>query len=113
MLKTSEIAAIKLYLDQMDSAIVDFPHTKTLAVYSVNDIPFAYFESGRQLLELSLRSDPQLSKLLRSKYEEVASARKLDPRVWYTVVISGQLSIEEIRALIDHSYQLALDMTQP
>ncbi len=110
MLKTDETSAIKLYLDQLENTRLAFPHTKTLAVYSVNDIPFAYFETGRQLLELSLRSDPQLSKLLRTKYEEVATARKLDPRVWYTIVVSGQLSLEEITALIDHSYQLALEV---
>jgi predicted DNA-binding protein (MmcQ/YjbR family) len=109
MLKTSETATIKRYLEKLDKAKVDFPHTKTLAVYSVDDVAFAYFETGRQLLELSLRSDQQLADLLRTKYEEVASARKLDPRVWYTIVISGQLSVEEITALIDHSYQLALE----
>ena len=104
MLKTSEITAIKRYLSKLDGAQVDFPHSKTLAVYSVNGVSFAYLETARQLLELSLRIESQLAKLLQEKYEEVTSAHKLDPRYWKTIVLSGQLSREEITALIDHSY---------
>ncbi len=108
MLKTNDIAAIKRYLSHFDGVSVDFPYTKTLAVYSTtNKVPFAYLEKGRQLPEISLRIDSQLAQLLRDKYEEVAQARKLDPRQWSTIVLSGQLGRDEINALIDHSFQLA------
>ncbi|MGH7234107.1 MAG: MmcQ/YjbR family DNA-binding protein [Candidatus Saccharimonadales bacterium] len=107
MLKASETAALKSYLNKLDRVKVDYPFSKTLAVYSVEGVAFAYLESGRKLLELSLRADPQLAKFLRNKYEEVAQGRKLDPRIWNTIVMSGQLNSDEIKALIDHSYQLA------
>ncbi len=107
MLKPSDITALVEYLGSLDGSTVDYPFTKTLAVYSVSDTPFAYLESGRQIVELSVRLDHQLSKLLRQKYEEVANGRKLDSRQWSTIVLSGQLDLEELKALIYHSYQLS------
>ena len=108
MLKPEDEADIKSYLLKLDNAAVEFPFTRTLGVYSVNGVPFAYLETGRSLLELSLRIDHELAKLLRSKYEEVSYARKLDKRIWSTLTLSGQLERDEILALIDHSYQMAL-----
>lgn len=108
MLKTSDLSAIKRYLKHYDAVSVAFPHSKTLAVYSAsNDATFAYLESGRQVPEISLRIDSQLAGLLRDKYEEVSLGRKLDPRQWSTIVLSGQLGLDEVYALIDHSFQSA------
>ena len=107
MLKTRDEAKIKNYLRKKEGSTASYPYTKTLAVFSVNEVPFAYLESGRSLLELSLRADRELSKLLRTKYEEVSLGHKLDKRIWITIVLSGQLTLEELFALIDHSYQLA------
>jgi predicted DNA-binding protein (MmcQ/YjbR family) len=108
MLKPSETTAIKRYLDKIKGATKSYPYQKTLAVYSVNGTPFAFLETDKQPLRLSLRSDPELSKLLRAKYEEVTPGHKLDQRYWNTIILSGQLSPDEVLALIDHSYQLAL-----
>lgn len=108
MLKNSELTSIKRYLKKLEGVNASKPHTKSLTVYSVSDVPFAYLESGKQLLRLSLRSDPGLSALLRGKYEEVLPGQQLDTRKWITIIISGQLSTTEITALIDHSYQIAL-----
>lgn len=107
MLKASELKTIKRYLDQLEDAKVSFPHSKTLAVYLISDVPFAYLETGKQLYRLSVRTDPILGKLLKDKYEEVTDGQKLNPKIWITIVISGQLSLNELTALIDHSYQLA------
>lgn len=83
------------------------PFTKTLLVFSVGETAFAYLETGKQIQRLSLRSDPVLSEFLKERYEEVLPGQKLDQRKWITVILSGQLSFEEITALIDQSYQLA------
>ncbi len=107
MLSDKDSKRIATYLAAKDNATVAYPYTKTLAVYSLNDTAFAYLETGKQLLRLSLRIDQELSKLLREQYEEVLPAQQLDPRIWNTIIISGQLSFAELTALIDHSYQLA------
>ncbi len=107
MLKPEDNEYIKSYLTKRERAKISYPFSRTLAVFSVDNIPFAYLETGKQLPRLSLRSDPLLAKVLREKYEEVGPGEKLDTRIWSTIVLSGQLSVEEITALIDHSYQLA------
>ena len=91
---------------------MSLPHTKTLQVYSVAGVPFAYLETGKQLLRLSLRADSELSRVLRERYEEVSPGQKLDPKVWNTIIISGQLDLSEILALIDHSYILATQVAK-
>lgn len=107
MLKPRELSALKKYLSERDGAKLVHPHSKTLNEYTIGGATFAYLETGKQLLRLSLRSDPELARLLREKYEEVSAGHKLDGRKWNTIVISGQLSYNELTALIEHSYQLA------
>ena len=108
MLRASDLEAIVNYLNGLEGAIVSYPYSKTIAVYSLKEVPFAYFETGKQLYRLSVRTDPQLGQLLKDKYEEVLSGQKLNPKIWITIVLSGQLSKEEIIDLISHSYQQAL-----
>ena len=113
MLKPSELKDIERYLKNLKHSSVSHPYTKTLNVYTVAGEPFAYLETGKATLRLSLRSDPGLAKLLRERYEEVAPGQRLDPRKWNTIVISGQLGVDELKALIDHSYALAADKASP
>jgi len=45
--------------------------------------------------------------LLREKYETVLPGQKLNQKKWNTIILSGQLSDDEIFDLIRHSYNLA------
>ncbi len=107
MIKPADTSRIKRYIYQLPDCRKSYPYGRDLTVYSVQSEPFAYVESRKSIMLLSLRADPELSKLLRERYEEVLSAQRLDPRKWYTIILSGQLSLDEITALIDRSYQLA------
>ena len=108
MISLDEQQLIQQYLSQQEKATVDFPYTDSLAVYSVNQLPFAYLETVKDPMKVSLRSDPLLAQVLRQKYDEVSPGHKLNPKIWNTIILSGQLSFDEVTALIDHSYQLAL-----
>ena len=112
MLSLQDQQAIRRHLANCQNAKLSFPFGRSLSVYSVGGVPYAYLETNKQLWRLSLRSDVELAKLLRSKYEEVFPGQKLNPRIWNTLVLSGQLSTDEVIALINHSYQLALQ-TEP
>ena len=63
--------------------------------------------SDHPIPRLSLRCDPALTSTLRTRYETVSPARKLNRRLWNTIVLTGQLSWDEVVALIDHGYRLA------
>ncbi|MDR0956077.1 MAG: MmcQ/YjbR family DNA-binding protein [Candidatus Nomurabacteria bacterium] len=68
---------------------------------------FAALKNGSDPLNLNLRVDPNLGKLLREKYESVQPARKLNRRHWITILLTGQMSDDDLRDLIRHSYHLA------
>lgn len=90
----------------MPNAILDYPFGEKVAVYKVNDHMFALIQEGSDPVRISLKCDPQLSQLLREKYESVMPGYHLNKKHWNTVVASGQLTLDEIQDLIRHSYLL-------
>lgn len=97
---------IEQYVMSMPNAILDYPFGEKVAVYKVNDHMFALIQEGSDPVRISLKCDPQLSQLLREKYESVMPGYHLNKKHWNTVVASGQLTLDEIQDLIRHSYLL-------
>jgi predicted DNA-binding protein (MmcQ/YjbR family) len=94
------------YLLSMPNARLDYPFGEGVAVYKVGDKMFALVAEGKQPVQLSLKCAPELSEVLREKYEEVMPGYHLNKKHWNTLVLSGQLGLEEVQDLIRHSYQL-------
>lgn len=97
------------YVLEMPGAVREYPFGEKVAVYKVNDKMFALIAEGSDPLRISLKCDPQLSKLLREKYETVMSGYHLNKKHWNTIVLSGQLPWEEIQGFIRHSYTLVTE----
>lgn len=97
---------VEQYLLSMPNARLDYPFGEGVAVYKVGDKMFALVQEGKEPVNLSLKCDPQLSQLLRDKYESVMPGYHLNKKHWNTLVLTGQLPWEEVQALIRHSYQL-------
>ncbi len=96
------------YILSMPNAILDYPFGKEVAVYKVNGKMFALISEGSQPLRLSLKCDPQLAIVLREKYESVLPGYHLNKKHWNTLILSGQLTWEEVQDLIRHSYELVI-----
>lgn len=94
------------YVLSMPNAELTYPFGEDVAVYKAQDKMFALIPEGKDPVRISLKCDPELSKVLRDKYEEVQEGYHLNKKHWNTIVLSGQLSWEEIQALIRHSYDL-------
>ncbi|HSX34213.1 MAG TPA: MmcQ/YjbR family DNA-binding protein [Candidatus Saccharimonadales bacterium] len=94
------------YLLTMPNAVLDYPFGEGVAVYKVADKMFALVKEGSTPVSISLKCDPTLAKHLREKYESVMPGYHLNKKHWNTIIISGQLSWEEVQDLIRHSYQL-------
>ena len=99
----------------MPNARLDYPFGEDVAVYKVEDPAkeeaghgkmFALIREGKAPVQLSLKCDPQLSKILREKYDEVMPGYHLNKKHWNTLVLTGQLGWEEVQGLIRHSYEL-------
>jgi predicted DNA-binding protein (MmcQ/YjbR family) len=97
---------VEEYILSMPNAVLDYPFGKEVAVYKVNDKMFALIAEGSDPVRLSLKCDPELSKLLREKYETVMPGYHLNKKHWNTIILSGQLAEDEIKDLIRHSYIL-------
>lgn len=100
---------IEQYVMSMPNATLDYPFGEKVAVYKVNGHMFALIQEGSDPVRISLKCDPQLSQLLREKYESVMPGYHLNKKHWNTVVATGQLSLEEIQDLIRHSYLLVAE----
>jgi predicted DNA-binding protein (MmcQ/YjbR family) len=97
---------VEEFILSMPNARLDYPFGKDAAVYKVGDKMFAIIAEGSDPLNISLKCDPQLSTLLREKYETVMPGYHLNKKHWNTILLTGQLPWEEVQGLIRHSYEL-------
>ena len=97
---------VEKYLLSMPDARLDYPFGEEVAVYKVKDKMFALVREGKTPVQLSLKCDPLLAETLREKYESVLPGYHLNKKHWNTVLLTGQLSWEEVQDLISHSYNL-------
>src|SRR5688572_21191538 len=97
---------VEAYLLTFPNTRLDYPFGEGVAVYKVHDKMFALVQEGSTPLRISLKCDPQLATTLREKYESVMPGYHLNKKHWNTVLLTGQLSWEEVQDLIRHSYIL-------
>jgi len=97
---------VEEYLLSMPKARLDYPFGEDVAVYKVGDKMFALISEDKSPVNLSLKCDPNLAETLREKYETVLPGYHLNKKHWNTLILSGQLSWEEVQDLIRLSYDL-------
>lgn len=97
---------VEEYVLSMTGAKLEYPFGEDVAVYKVGDKMFALISEKTDPLRISLKCDPQLSTVLREKYETVLEGYHLNKKHWNTIILTGQLPLEEIQGLILHSYNL-------
>lgn len=101
-----KLKEVEDYILTMPNARLDYPFGEKTAVYKCGEKMFAIIAEGTEPLRLSLKCDPQLAELLRGKYETVLPGYHLNKKHWNTILLTGQLSEDEIKDLIRHSYEL-------
>lgn len=97
---------VEEYLLSMPGAKLDYPFGENTAVYKADDKMFALVTENKDPVQLSLKCDPILAETLRAKYDTVMPGYHLNKKHWNTIVLTGQLSWDEVKDLIKHSYQL-------
>lgn len=104
---------VEKYVLSMPNTKLDYPFGKEVAVYKIigpksetADKMFALITEKSDPLQISLKCDPQLSLVLRNKYETVQEGYHLNKKHWNTILLTGQLPWEEVQGLIRHSYDL-------
>lgn len=98
---------VEEYLLGLPGAWLDYPFGEGVAVYKTKPGKmFALVAEKGTPVRISLKCDPKLAETLRERYESVMPGYHLNKKHWNTVVLSGQLSWQEVQDLIQHSYQL-------
>ena len=97
---------VEEYLLSMPNSKLDYPFGENTAVYKVDDKMFALVTEKKDPVQISLKCDPLLAETLRQKYDTVMPGYHLNKKHWNTIVLTGQLSWDEIKDLIKHSYIL-------
>ena len=101
---------VEEYILGMPNARLDYPFGEGVAVYKVGGKMFALIREGKTPVQLSLKCDPELSKVLREKYDEVQPGYHLNKKHWNTIVLTGQMEWEDVQGLVTHSYNLVAEV---
>src|SRR5262245_60693399 len=106
---------VEEYILSMPNARLDYPFGEDVAVYKVGGGSpdaggrgkmFALIPEKKKPVRISLKCDQLLAETFREKYESVMPGYHLNKKHWNTIVLSGQLSWDEVKDLIRHSYEL-------
>ena len=100
---------VEEYILSMPNARLDYPFGEDVAVYKAGDKMFALIPEKSVPVRISLKCDPELSKVLRERFETVMEGYHLNKKHWNTILLTGQLAWEEIQDLIRHSYILVTE----
>jgi predicted DNA-binding protein (MmcQ/YjbR family) len=100
---------VEEYILSMPNAALSYPFGESVAVYKVGEKMFALIAEGKEPVNVSLKAEPELSNLLREKYETIMPGYHLNKKYWNTIVLTGQLPWDEVQALVRHSYQLVTE----
>ncbi len=99
-------AQVEEYLLSLPNSRLDYPFGEGTAVYKVGDKMFALVAEKSAPVRISLKCDPLLAETMRGKYESVLPGYHLNKKHWNTIILSGQLSWQEVKDLILLSYNL-------
>jgi predicted DNA-binding protein (MmcQ/YjbR family) len=83
-----------------------FPFGPETWVFKANGKMFAISALGSPRLDVSLKCDPELGESLRQTYAGIAPGYHLNKRHWITVTLNSDVPDEQVRQLIEDSYDL-------
>lgn len=102
-----DIESLRNYCLQKPGVTESFPFDSETLVLKVAGKMFALIplENGNQV---ALKCDPGRAVELREEWEEITGAYHMNKTHWNSVQITGRLSGQLIRELVDHSYALVV-----
>ena len=103
-----EYEALCEYLEAKPAARRDMPFGPDALVFKVLDKMFALVAWQAEPLTISLKADPIDAVILRKQYPAVKPGYHMHKRHWNTITMDGSVPDEEIRLMIDESYDLVV-----
>ena len=84
------------------------PFGEEVIVFKVGSKIFALASLDEVPARVNLKCDPDRALGLRDRFEEVQPGYHMNKKHWNTVTIEGAIPPRELRAMIDHSYELVV-----
>lgn len=90
-------------------AVEDYPFGDDIAVFKVEGKVFALVSLSGDPGTVSLKCDPDRALELRAMHDAVRPGYHLNKRHWNTVDLDGTVDDDELREMIEHSYELVVN----
>lgn len=103
-----DFATLRTYLLSKPGASEEFPFDPVTLVVKVGGKMFALVGIDETPLRLNLKCLPEQAEVLRELYPAIRPGYHMNKRHWNTVVLDGSLPDEDVRGMIDDSYELVL-----
>ncbi len=84
------------------------PFGEDVLVFKVGSKIFALASLDEIPARVNLKCDPDRALELRDRFEEVQPGYHMNKKHWNTVIIEGAVPVRDLKAMIDHSYELVV-----
>ena len=99
---------LKEYLLAKPFCTLDFPFGDDVPVFKVNKKMFALIGERNDLMMLNLKCDPAESEMLRDIFSAIEPGYHMDKRHWISIYFDGSVPTNEVKRLIDNSFDLVV-----
>ncbi|MGH3435952.1 MAG: MmcQ/YjbR family DNA-binding protein [Sciscionella sp.] len=89
-------------------AVKDYPFGDGVVVFKVAGHMFALVSLDGDPGSINLKCDPDIALDLRARHPAVHPGYHQNKRHWNTVELDGSIVDDELREMIDHSYELVV-----
>lgn len=102
------IEELRAYCISKAHVTESFPFDESTLVFKVADKMFALTGLERLPHAVNLKCNPEKAVELREQYSSVSAAYHMNKKHWNTILITSDMSSENIKKWIDHSYDLVV-----
>ena len=99
---------VKSYFLSKKGAWEDYPFDDVTPVLKVGRKMFGLIGSTKSPVTINLKCEPELAMDLRDVYPDITPGYHMNKKHWNTINCQGKLPDEEIKKLIDLSYELVV-----
>lgn len=101
-----DVETLRAYCLGKPGATESFPFDEETLVFKVANKIFALLSLNDVPTRVNLKCDPERAIELRETYDAVQPGYHMNKRHWNTVIFDGTIPANEVREMIDDSYEL-------
>lgn len=99
---------LRTFCLSFNAAVEEFPFNPDTSVFNVLGKMFALCHLDAQPLKVNLKCEPDMAVQLRAAHPEIVPGWHMNKRHWNTVTVDGELPDQQVRELIEDSYDLVV-----